>query len=84
MRLGNTNHTGAPQRVSYVGGNNDRDRILVRVGGSTPTNVVTGYYAEDVNLDGFVKYVGENNDRDPILQLIGGSTPTNVVVGQAP
>ena len=51
---------------------------------STPTNVVTGYYAEDVNLDGFVKYVGENNDRDPILQLIGGSTPTNVVVGQAP
>ena len=84
MRLGNTNPTGTTQSVSYVGANNDRDPILARVGGSVPTNSVSGYYLEDVNMDGVVRYVGANNDRDPILQMIGGSTPTNVVLGQVP
>lgn len=84
MHLGNTNANGTPQRISYVGAGNDRDPILVRVGGSVPTKVATGYFSEDVNLDGVVKYVGANNDRDPILQVIGGSTPTNMVFGQAP
>ena len=84
MRLGNTNTAGVPERVSYIGANNDRDPILVRVGGSTPTNVATGYYLEDVNMDGVVRYVGQNNDRDLILQTIGGSVPTSVIVGQTP
>lgn len=69
--------------VSYVGGGNDRDPILVAIGGSTPTATLSGQYrAEDVNLDGVVKYVGDGNDRDVILQTIGGSTPTAVRVAQ--
>ncbi|MBK8227759.1 MAG: hypothetical protein IPK70_11375 [Flavobacteriales bacterium] len=62
----------------YVGQWNDRDPILLAVGGATPTATITGYHQADVNLDGMVKYVGANNDRDPILLNIGGSTPTNV------
>lgn len=81
MIPGNAN--GSPH-ISYVGPNNDRDPMLVRVGGSIPTNVANGYYLEDINMDGAVKYVGQNNDRDLILQTIGGSVPTNVVVGQTP
>jgi hypothetical protein len=72
------------QRVSYTGANNDRDPILVRVGGITPNNVVQGYYAEDVNMDGSVKYTGAQNDRDPILVNIGSTTPTNVRLEQLP
>jgi hypothetical protein len=63
--------------VKYTGSSNDRDPILLRIGGSTPTNFVNGYFPEDVNLDGKVKYTGTANDRDPILLNIGGSTPTN-------
>lgn len=69
----------------YVGDGNDRDPILLAIGGSTPTNVLSGQYrSEDVNLDGQVKYVGEDNDRDIILQTIGGSVPTAVRVEQIP
>jgi hypothetical protein len=62
--------------VLYTGMNNDRDPILVAIGGTTPTTVVTGYTQEDINLDGEVKYTGFDNDRDPILQTIGGVMPT--------
>ena len=70
--------------LKYIGGGNDRDPILVAIGGSTPTNTVNGYRLEDVNLDGVVKYTGANNDRDPILTNIGGSTPTAVRLAQLP
>ncbi|MBK9175274.1 MAG: putative Ig domain-containing protein [Flavobacteriales bacterium] len=70
--------------LKYVGEFNDRDPILLRIGGSVPTNTVTGYHPEDMNLDGTVKYVGDGNDRDPILQNIGGSVPTNTRTGQLP
>ncbi|MEO8591175.1 MAG: delta-60 repeat domain-containing protein [Flavobacteriales bacterium] len=70
--------------LRYVGANNDRDPILTRVGGSTPTATVAGYYREDVNMDGVVKYVGALNDRDPILLNIGGSVPTATVVATLP
>lgn len=40
----------------YVGNGNDRDPILVVIGGSVPTAVVNGYYLEDTNLSGQVKY----------------------------
>jgi hypothetical protein len=68
----------------YTNAENDRDPILLRIGGTVPTNTTTGYHAEDVNLDGVVKYTGEGNDRDPILQNIGGSVPTNTREGQLP
>jgi hypothetical protein len=70
--------------IKYTGQNNDRDFILSRIGGVIPTNVVTGYYSEDLNMDGFVKYTGQNNDRDIILFNIGGTTPTNTKVQQIP
>lgn len=65
-------------QVKYTGGSNDRDVILVEIGGSIPTNTSTGYTNEDINMDGVVKYTGSSNDRDIILQVIGGSVPTNV------
>lgn len=64
--------------VAYTGLGNDRDPILGAVGGSVPTNTITGYHETDVNLDGVVKYIGTNNDRDIILQTVGGSVPTAV------
>lgn len=71
-------------RTAYVGSNNDRDPILIRIGGSNVLQVIDGYHPEDVNLDGQVKYSGSGNDRDPILQTIGGSIPTNVRSQQLP
>lgn len=69
----------------YVGTGNDRDPILVAIGGANPTATLTGQYRqEDVNMDGTVKYIGAGNDRDIILQTIGGTTPTVVRTEQVP
>ncbi len=66
--------------VKYAGSNNDRDRILVYIGGLSPTNVVPcDCCLEDVNGDGEVKYAGSANDRDLILVKVGGTVPSNVV-----
>ncbi|MBK7383504.1 MAG: PKD domain-containing protein [Flavobacteriales bacterium] len=70
--------------LKYTGATNDRDPILVAIGGSVPTNTVAGYRMEDVNLDGVTKYTGSFNDRDPILVNIGGSIPTAVRTQQLP
>ena len=71
-------------KLKYTGILNDRDPILVRIGGIVPTNTVVGYFGEDSNLDGTVKYTGTNNDRDPILVNIGGVVPTNTRLAQLP
>lgn len=81
---GDVNHDGM---IKYTGGGNnanDRDPILTTIGGVVPTNSVTGYKQEDVNMDGTVKYTGLANDRDVILQNIGGVVPTNTRVEQLP
>lgn len=83
LRAGNAQLDEGLQKVSYLGANNDRDAVLLKVGG-LPTGTVSGYHQEDLNLDGVVKYTGANNDRDVILQAIGGSTPTAVVFEQLP
>ena len=70
--------------IKYSGSNNDRDPILVEIGGTIPTNTSNGYLLEDVNMDGTTKYSGSNNDRDPILVNIGGSIPTNTRIEQLP
>jgi len=62
--------------LRYTGANNDRDPILVRVGGSVATATYNGYSRTDVNMDGIVKYTGVGNDRDPILVNIGGTVAT--------
>jgi hypothetical protein len=81
MWMGNVNGDGMLQ---YTGAGNDRDPILVRVGGTVPTNTVLGYFIEDTNLDGAVKYVGAGNDRDPILVNVGATVPTNTRGQQLP
>ena len=71
-------------QLKYAGGSNDRDPILVRIGGSVPTATASGYWSEDVTLDAVVKYAGAANDRDPILVNIGGIVPTAIRVEQLP
>jgi hypothetical protein len=59
--------------VRYSGSGNDRDPILVAIGGLVPTAVVSNVYApEDVRMDGNIKYAGSDNDRDRILQNLDG------------
>lgn len=70
--------------VKYTGSGNDRDPILVAIGGSVPTNTVSGYFNTDVNMDGVVKYTGSGNDRDFILLNVGGSVPTNTRISGIP
>ncbi len=84
MRLLWAGNTLLDGTLKYVGANNDRDPILVRIGGTVPTNTTSGYWPEDITLDGVVKYVGSGNDRDPILVNIGGTVPTNTRAEQLP
>ena len=70
--------------LKYIGPGNDRDPILLSVGGTTPNNVINGYRLEDVNMDGAVKYIGPSNDRDPLLINVGSTTPNSVRVEQLP
>ncbi len=72
-------------QVKYTGGANDRDLVLLAIGGTVPTGVVNGQYRrEDVNMNVQVKYTGSLNDRDLILVNIGGTVPTAVRDAQLP
>ncbi len=84
LRAGNTVIDTPRSALRYTGNTNDRDPILVKVGGSVPTTTTSGYHTEDVNMDGTVKYTGTNNDRDPILVNLGGSIPTTTLQEQLP
>ena len=81
LRMGNTQVDGT---LKYVGTSNDRDPILVRVGGTTPNNTSTGYFVEDANLNGVVQYIGVGNDRDPILVNVGSTVPNGTLTEQLP
>lgn len=81
MYTGDVNTDGS---LRYTGAGNDRDPILQKVGGNTPTNVVVGYFVEDCSMDGKVSYTGVGNDRDPILQNIGGNVVTSIRQEQLP
>ncbi len=73
------------KQLKYAGSANDRDPILTAIGGSIPTNTLSGQYRkEDINMNGQVKYAGSANDRDILLQNIGGSVPTAVRNAQLP
>ena len=69
--------------VRYTGPGNDRDAVLVRLGGGIATSVVQGYWPEDANMDGLVKYAGAGNDRDLMLVNLGGNA-VNVLSDQLP
>ncbi len=82
MWAGDVNGDG---HIKYAGSSNDRDQVLVAIGGNVPTNTVSGIYAnQDANLDGNIKYTGPSNDRDVILVNIGGNVPTNTRSEQVP
>ncbi len=70
--------------VKYVNTGNDRDPILVAIGGVLPTATAIGYLPTDVNMDGVVKYTGPANDRDRILITIGGVVATDIRNAQFP
>ncbi len=71
--------------MKYAGGGNDRDLILVAIGGTVPTNTLSLVYSqEDITMNGVVKYAGSANDRDILLQNIGGSVPTATRNAQLP
>ena len=70
--------------VKYVGDFNDRDPLLLDIGGAIPTNTVDGYFSSDVNMDGTVQYTGSGNDRDLILNNVGSAIPTNTRDEQLP
>ncbi len=76
--------SGVHGAIRYTGTANDRDAILMALGGTMLTQTVIGYHRADTNLDGVVKYVGAGNDRDLILRNIGGSAPTAVRFEQLP
>lgn len=70
-------------QLKYTGTNNDRDPILVAIGGTVPTNTVSGYFITDVNLDGVVKYTAPPTTRsDP--ENVGGTVPTATRLEQLP
>src|SRR5690606_23038671 len=75
MWPGNANGDGM---VKDAGSDNDRDHVLVAVGGTERTAIANGYFNADINMDGTVKYAGLGNDRDVILQTIGGTIPTAI------
>ncbi len=73
----------ADDRVKYTGAGNDRDPLLLLLGGQ-PNTVNASYTVHDVNMDGFAKYTGSGNDRDPILITVGSTTPNGVRIQQVP
>ncbi|MBP6391351.1 MAG: hypothetical protein KA175_07525 [Flavobacteriales bacterium] len=73
------------KQLKYAGSSNDRDPILVAIGGTVPTNTLSLVYRqEDITMNGVVKYAGSGNDRDILLQNIGGSVPTATRNAQLP
>ncbi len=71
-------NNGGYDRLRYLGAHNDRDAILLKLGGSNVNWTEAGYFNEDVNLDGVVMYTGLDsntgiiNDRDALLQQLDG------------
>jgi hypothetical protein len=71
--------------LKYTGSANDRDPIILAIGGTTPNNTVSNVYdRRDTNLDGVIKYTGSANDRDIILTNVGSTTPNNTRTQQLP
>lgn len=68
--------------LKYTGMDKDRGAVLLRIGGTVPTRVMSGYFVEDVNLSGRVSYTGNANDREPNLSGIG-SDPHRDTAGAA-
>jgi hypothetical protein len=76
----------ADKRLSYLGSNNDRALIILRItsvsGLPFLNTVISSYFNEDLNLDNKVMYIGSSNDRGIILSnliKLTGSSNLNAV-----
>jgi phage tail sheath gpL-like len=58
--------------------------VYARIGGGDINLSVTGYYNEDVNLNGTVSYNNAGNDRGIIYVTIGGADINVTVTSQVP
>ena len=72
----------ANNKVSYIGGSNDRSAILARLGPGNAGGVVNGYFPEDLNFDGKVTFIGGSNDKSVILTILGAGNAGGVIQGQ--
>ena len=81
LRAGNANSNS---EIKAQGSNNDVTALQLRVGLLTPSNIVSGYYREDVNMDGSTKYQGSGNDKTVIDLAVGITTPNNIIYEQTP
>lgn len=70
-------------KVKYTGAGNDRDAILVVLGGN-PYNTIAGYYSGDTDLDGTVRYAALPDDHSRILNDVLGGLPTATRIEQLP
>jgi hypothetical protein len=78
--MGDVNTDGV---VKYTGTANDRDAILLRLGGN-PNATLAGYNREDTNMDGAVHYVGTDSDQSLILSDVLNGIPTSMRNEQLP
>lgn len=70
MRAGNANSNF---NTRFNGSTNDRDAILLFLGGNEASTIFNVYTPADVNMDGIVRFNGSANDRDALLVNLGGS-----------
>jgi hypothetical protein len=63
----------ANTEIKYNSTDNDRSVVLTKVGSSTISNAVQGYFMEDLNLDGYATYSGKGNDKIVIYNALGGN-----------
>jgi hypothetical protein len=79
---GDANSSGT---VTFTGASNDRNSILLIVGLSDLTNIVSNVYEKaDLNLSGSVTFTGAANDRNAILATVGLANLTNIVSTRVP
>ena len=65
----------APNNAYHI---NDKEFILLALGGNANATIPNVYRSEDVNMDGKIRYNNTDNDRVVILGELGVSTPNNI------
>ena len=82
LRAGNAN---GDDQIRTQGSNTDITALQTKVGLLTPNNIVSGYFREDVSMDGKVEYTGgDKTDNFVVALAVGLNTPTNIIFEQLP
>ena len=75
------------KNTRYNGLSNDKDNILLSLGGTGNINgsiELNVYRVEDVNMDGKIRYNNTDNDRSFILLNVGVNTPNTILNQHTP